>query len=149
MPCSKYMYLAPSGKRHCPLFGVTSYSCGPKIDEAVFSGIFYSFVILLVRFDRGTSVAEPTGQTTEPTVLASVWRYRWLVLLLAVAFASLGWLYASQTAQWSATATLAVQDPRSSNLFDQARQRSHRRLRWALALSTKDCPCLDRHRAIS
>lgn len=59
------------------------------------------------------------GQTTEPTVLASVWRYRWLVLLLAVAFASLGWLYASQTAEWSATATLAVQDPRSSNLFDQ------------------------------
>jgi len=65
-------------------------------------------------------MAEPSVQTNEPTVLASVWRYRWLVLLLAVAFASLGWLYASQTAEWSATATLAVQDPRASNLFDQA-----------------------------
>jgi len=65
-------------------------------------------------------VAEPIGQTTEPTVLASVWRYRWLVLLLALAFAGLGWLYGSQTAEWTATATLAVQDPRSSNLFDQA-----------------------------
>ncbi len=58
--------------------------------------------------------------TNTPTVFASVWRYRWLVLLLALAFAGLGWLYASQTAEWSATATLSVQDPRSSNLFDQA-----------------------------
>jgi len=65
-------------------------------------------------------VAQPIEQTTEPTVLASVWRYRWLVLLLAVAFAGLGWLYGSQTAEWTAKATLAVQDPRSSNLFDQA-----------------------------
>lgn len=64
-------------------------------------------------------MAEPKQQTTEPTVLAAVWRYRWFVLLLAVAFAGLGWMYATQTAQWSATATLAVQDPRSSNLFDR------------------------------
>ena len=40
-------------------------------------------------------------------------------MFLAIAFAGLGWLYASQTAQWSAEATLAIQDPRSSNLFDQ------------------------------
>jgi len=53
-------------------------------------------------------------------VLNAVWRYRWLVFLTALAFAGLGWLFASQTANWSATATLAVQDPRSSNLFDQA-----------------------------
>jgi len=65
-------------------------------------------------------VAVPIGPTTEPTVLSSVWRYRWLVLLLAVAFAGLGWLYGSQTANWTATATIAVQDPRSSNVFDQA-----------------------------
>ncbi len=65
-------------------------------------------------------MAESVGHTTEPPVLASVWRYRWLVLLLAIAFAGLGWLYGSQTAQWTATASLAVQDPRSSNLFDQA-----------------------------
>jgi Mrp family chromosome partitioning ATPase/uncharacterized protein involved in exopolysaccharide biosynthesis len=55
----------------------------------------------------------------EPTVLTAVWRYRWLVLFLAIAFAGLGWLYASQTAKWTAEATLAVQDPRTSNLFDQ------------------------------
>ncbi|MEA3501853.1 MAG: Wzz/FepE/Etk N-terminal domain-containing protein [Actinomycetota bacterium] len=64
-------------------------------------------------------MAEPNGQSFEPTVLTAVWRYRWLVLFLAIAFAGLGWLYASQTSQWSAEATLAVQDPRSSNLFDQ------------------------------
>jgi Mrp family chromosome partitioning ATPase/uncharacterized protein involved in exopolysaccharide biosynthesis len=65
-------------------------------------------------------LTEPIGYASEPTVLASVWQYRWLVLLLAIAFAGLGWLYGSQTAEWTATATLAVQDPRSSNLFDQA-----------------------------
>ena len=48
-----------------------------------------------------------------------MWRYRWLVLLLAIAFAGLGWLYGSQIADWTAKATLAVEDPRSSNLFDQ------------------------------
>jgi Mrp family chromosome partitioning ATPase/uncharacterized protein involved in exopolysaccharide biosynthesis len=68
---------------------------------------------------RGTSVVETNAQSFEPTVLTAVWRYRWLVLFLAIAFAGLGWLYASQTGQWSAEATLAVQDPRSSNLFDQ------------------------------
>lgn len=65
-------------------------------------------------------MAEQIDQAAEPTVFASVWRYKWLVLLLAVAFSGLGWLYASETAQWTAEATLAVQDPRSSNLFDQA-----------------------------
>jgi Mrp family chromosome partitioning ATPase/uncharacterized protein involved in exopolysaccharide biosynthesis len=53
-------------------------------------------------------------------VLSAVWRSRWLVLFLGIAFAGLGWLYASRTAQWSAEATLEVQDPRSTNLFDQA-----------------------------
>jgi len=69
---------------------------------------------------RGTVVAEASEQSFEPTVLGAVWRYRWLVLFLAIAFAGLGWLYSSQTGQWTAQATLAVQDPRSSNLFDQA-----------------------------
>lgn len=64
-------------------------------------------------------MAEPVGTTSEPTVFTSVWRYRWLVLLLAIAFAGLGWLYGSQIADWTAKATLAVEDPRSSNLFDQ------------------------------
>jgi Mrp family chromosome partitioning ATPase/uncharacterized protein involved in exopolysaccharide biosynthesis len=65
-------------------------------------------------------VADPVGGTSEPTVLAAVWKYRWLVLLLAIAFAGLGWLYASETADWTATATLAVQNPRTSSLFDEA-----------------------------
>ena len=65
-------------------------------------------------------MADPVGGTTEPTVLAAVWKYRWLVLLLAIAFAGLGWLYASETADWTATATLAVQNPRTSSLFDEA-----------------------------
>ena len=56
----------------------------------------------------------------EPTVLDSVWRFRWLVLLLALGFAGLAWLYADNVENWTAEATLAVQDPRSSNLFDQA-----------------------------
>lgn len=64
-------------------------------------------------------MAVTSGQSIDPTVLSAVWRYRWLVLFLAVAFAGLGWLYASQTAQWNAEATIAIQDPRSSNLFDQ------------------------------
>jgi len=64
-------------------------------------------------------VAETNQQSFEPSVLAAVWRYRWLVLFLGIAFAGLGYLYASQTSQWSAEATLAVQDPRTSNLFDQ------------------------------
>ncbi len=63
-------------------------------------------------------MAESTT-TTDPTVFSAVWRYRWLVLLLALAFAGLGWLYASQTAEWTATATMSVQDPRSSNVCDQ------------------------------
>jgi len=64
-------------------------------------------------------VADIKDQSFEPTVLTAVWRSRWLVLFLVIAFAGLGWLYASQTAQWSAEATLAIQDPSSSNLFDQ------------------------------
>lgn len=64
-------------------------------------------------------MAEPTGQSFEPTVLSAVWKSRWLVLFLAIAFAGLGWLYASRSAQWTAEATLEVQDPRSSNVFDQ------------------------------
>lgn len=64
-------------------------------------------------------MAEPIGQTYEPTVLSAVWKSRWLVLFLAVAFAGLGWLYASRSEQWTAEATLEVQDPRSTNVFDQ------------------------------
>lgn len=73
------------------------------------------------------SVASSGQNTLEPTVMAAVWRFRWFVLFLTFAFAGLGWLYASETAQWSAEATLNVQDPRSSNLFDQGNAQSPER----------------------
>jgi Mrp family chromosome partitioning ATPase/uncharacterized protein involved in exopolysaccharide biosynthesis len=65
-------------------------------------------------------VADRVGEKTEATVLSAVWKYKWLVLLLAIAFAGLGWLYASESADWTATSTLAVQNPRTSSLFDEA-----------------------------
>ena len=68
-----------------------------------------------------------TTLKTEPTVLGAVWRFRWFVVFLVLAFAALGWLYASQTSQWTAEATLSVQDPRATNLFDQAQSDSPER----------------------
>lgn len=53
----------------------------------------------------------------EPTVAGAAWQYRWLVLLLAVGFAGLGWLLGSRAESWTATASIAVEDPRISNLF--------------------------------
>lgn len=61
---------------------------------------------------------EPTYQP-EPTVLESAWRFRWVVLLLALAFAGLGWLYANNAEEWTAEATIAVRDPLATNLFGE------------------------------
>jgi len=58
-----------------------------------------------------------TNDSFEPTVAGAAWQYRWLVLLLAIGFAGLGWLYGSSNESYSATAKLAVEDPRISNLF--------------------------------
>ncbi len=52
-----------------------------------------------------------------PTVAGAAWQYRWLVLLLAIGFAGLGWLYGSSSEAYTATSTLTVEDPRISNLF--------------------------------
>lgn len=60
---------------------------------------------------------DPQAAQFEPTVAGAAWQYRWLVLFLAIGFAGLAWLYASGNDQWVATATLAVEDPRTSNLF--------------------------------
>jgi Mrp family chromosome partitioning ATPase/uncharacterized protein involved in exopolysaccharide biosynthesis len=60
---------------------------------------------------------DPQAAQFEPTVAGAAWQYRWLVLFLAVGFAGLAWLYASGNDQWVATASLAVEDPRTSNLF--------------------------------
>ena len=61
-----------------------------------------------------------TGTNTDPTPFSAAWRYRWIVLISVVVLGGLGWWYAGQTQAYSATAKLAVQDPRSSIVFDQA-----------------------------
>lgn len=53
----------------------------------------------------------------EPTVAGAAWQYRWLVLFLAIGFAGLAWLFGSSSESWTATASIAVEDPRISNLF--------------------------------
>ena len=58
-----------------------------------------------------------TNEQFEPTVAGAAWQYRWLVLLLAIGFAGLGWLYGSSNNSYTATASLGVEDPRVSNLF--------------------------------
>jgi len=63
-------------------------------------------------------MTDQQGPYNEPTVLGAAWKYRWLVLFLAVAFAGLAYLYASSSPEYTADATLSVQDPRTSNLFD-------------------------------
>jgi tyrosine-protein kinase Etk/Wzc len=58
-----------------------------------------------------------THEQFEPTVAGAAWQYRWLVLLLAIGFAGLGWLYGSRNEAYTATASISVEDPRVSNLF--------------------------------
>ena len=58
-----------------------------------------------------------TNEQFEPTVAGAAWQYRWLVLLLAVGFAGLGWLYGSSNESYTASASLGIEDPRISNLF--------------------------------
>ncbi|HHC09107.1 MAG TPA: hypothetical protein ENK55_10380 [Actinobacteria bacterium] len=62
-------------------------------------------------------MADPIDPISEPTVLDAAWRFKWLVLFLALAVAGLGWFYAQASRDWTAEVTLAVQDPRSTNLF--------------------------------
>lgn len=58
-------------------------------------------------------------QSMEPTVLGAAWQYRWLVLFLAIGFAGLGWLYGNSSEAYTATATITVEDPRTSGVFEQ------------------------------
>ena len=60
----------------------------------------------------------PVNLNLEPTLLGAAWRYRWLVLAATALFGGLAWWYASSTAAWTATTTLAVQDPRTSIVFE-------------------------------
>lgn len=56
----------------------------------------------------------------EPTLLRAVWRYRWLVLFIAVAATAAAWFYADQTAteEWSAESSIVAEDPLGSIIFE-------------------------------
>jgi Mrp family chromosome partitioning ATPase len=57
----------------------------------------------------------------EPTMLTAMWRFRWLVLVLLIAGAALGSIYARlQPTRYEAVASFVVQDPRASSVFDTA-----------------------------
>ncbi len=69
---------------------------------------------------------EPTG-TLEPTVLGAAWRYRGLVVVATAMFGFLAWLFAIgvESERYTATASIIVEDPRASILFEAApRQRT-------------------------
>jgi Mrp family chromosome partitioning ATPase/uncharacterized protein involved in exopolysaccharide biosynthesis len=58
------------------------------------------------------------NQSNEPTVFGAIWHYRWLALAILVVFAVAGLLYTTQQSpQFYASATLVIEDPRSSSLF--------------------------------
>ncbi len=56
----------------------------------------------------------------EPTLLRAVWRYRWLVLLITILATTAAYFYATSTAieEWSAEASVVVEDPLSSIIFE-------------------------------
>ncbi len=60
----------------------------------------------------------PVNLNLEPTLLGAAWRYKWLVLATTVLFGALAWWYADNTEAWTSTTTLAVQDPRTSIVFE-------------------------------
>ncbi len=64
----------------------------------------------------------PTNLNLEPTLPGAAWRYRWLVLAFILVFGGLGWWFAQTSAAWTAATTIAVQDPRSSIVFDQTQR---------------------------
>ena len=59
-----------------------------------------------------------TDSATEPTVLGAMWRYRFLVVLFAVAFGALGWWYGNSNVEWTAESAVLVQDPGATNLSE-------------------------------
>ncbi|MBT8241436.1 MAG: hypothetical protein KJN63_09440, partial [Acidimicrobiia bacterium] len=55
----------------------------------------------------------------QPSIVASMWRYRWLVALIVAIFIGLGLAFQAYVpAAFQATAEMVVEDPRSSQLFD-------------------------------
>ena len=56
----------------------------------------------------------------QPSIIAAMWRYRWLVLLLVALFIGFGVVFqAVVPAGFQATAEIVVEDPRTSGLFSQ------------------------------
>ncbi|MEE8492037.1 MAG: Wzz/FepE/Etk N-terminal domain-containing protein, partial [Acidimicrobiia bacterium] len=54
----------------------------------------------------------------QPSIIAAMWRYRWLVLLVVAIFIALGVVFqAVVPAGFQATAEIVVEDPRTSGLF--------------------------------
>lgn len=55
----------------------------------------------------------------QPSILASMWRYRWLVALIVAVFIGMGLAFQAYVpADFQATAELTVEDPRNSQLFN-------------------------------
>jgi Mrp family chromosome partitioning ATPase len=55
----------------------------------------------------------------QPSIVASMWRYRWLVALIVAIFIGLGLAFQAYVpAAFQATAEMVVEDPRSSQLFN-------------------------------
>ncbi|MCP4307095.1 MAG: AAA family ATPase [bacterium] len=74
----------------------------------------------------------------QPTLLGAAWRYRFIVLLFAILFGIAGWYYASDSQTWTATASVTVQDPRSSAVFAANAEldpRRHVSNQWAIISS--------------
>ncbi len=81
----------------------------------------------LAKLSHKDPMDAPSHLNLEPTLLGAAWRYKWLVLAITVAMGSLAWWYAGSTQAWTATATLAVQDPRTSIVFEVNNQLSPER----------------------
>jgi Mrp family chromosome partitioning ATPase/uncharacterized protein involved in exopolysaccharide biosynthesis len=55
----------------------------------------------------------------QPSIVAAMWRYRWLVLLMVGIFVGLGFVFQAWVpAGFRATAAMTVEDPRTSSFFD-------------------------------
>ncbi|MGA9594548.1 MAG: AAA family ATPase [Acidimicrobiia bacterium] len=70
---------------------------------------------------------ETVNLNLEPTLLGAAWRYKWLVLATTTVATVLAFWYSSTNESWTATSTLAVQDPRSSIVFEVKNQLSPER----------------------
>lgn len=58
------------------------------------------------------------NNSNEPTIFSAIWHYRWIALAILILFAAVGVVFTAQQApSYYASATLVIEDPRSSSLF--------------------------------